>query len=205
MTTLFYDRIDAANRLAVLLRRFRSDDGVVLAIPRGGVPLGRVIADDLNWPLDVILTKKIGHPENPEYAIGAVSLESVVVDPRHSGIPSSYIQEQTEKIRQELKRRQFLFSGKSTLPKVTGKTVILVDDGIATGHTMLASIQLIRNLEPARIVVAVPVSAPEALRKIEDTADECICLLVPDDFFGVGQYYENFEQVDDEEVKRLLR
>jgi putative phosphoribosyl transferase len=200
---MFKNRQEAAHLLAQELRPYRQTDALVIALPRGGVPLGAIIAQELHLPLDIILIKKIGHPSQPEYAIGAVSMNSRVINPKID-LPTRYFDEQTELIRAELAARYDRYSqGYPPLP-VAGKTVILVDDGIATGYTMLAAAQLLRQAHAARILVAVPVAPPRASQKMGAYADDFICLQTPPDFQAVGQFYQDFSEVSHEEVVRLL-
>jgi len=199
----FENRYDAAAMLAGRLEKYRNEPGVIFAVPRGGVPIGYYLARNFNFPLELLLTKKIGHPMNSELAIGAVSLESEVVDPRHD-VPRNYIDREVKKIRKTLRERYNLFMGNRKPVDISGKTVILVDDGIATGNTMIASIELLRQKNPEKIVVAIPVAPPETAMRIKSMVDDFICLYMPDDFIGVGQFYNDFEQVSDEEVVELL-
>lgn len=201
----FENRKSAAVALIPHLEKFRNEQVIVLAIPRGGVPVGYEIARHFGWPLELVLTKKIGHPMNPEYAIGAVNLDGVLLDPAHSDVPASYIESETKRIRQQLRERARKFSGTRKPAELEGKTLILVDDGIATGFTVLASIALLRKTHPARVVVAVPVAPPSVVRKLDKTADEVIILTTPDDFFGVGQYYSDFTEVTDEDVAGYMK
>ena len=198
------DRQDAAERLAIQLQHHKGENGVVLTIPRGGVPIGVYIAKQLNMPVEVILSKKIGHPTNPEFAIGSVSMDSVDVNEK---IPVSkeYLEETVENIREELKRRYKVFMGDKKPADLEGKTVIIVDDGIATGHTLMATIELVKKKKPGKVVVAVPVAPPSAIEKLQTLVDEVICLMAPPDFYAVGQFYENFTQVSDDEVVELLK
>ncbi|MCC3155454.1 phosphoribosyltransferase family protein [Hymenobacter sp. BT770] len=203
---MFQNRQDAALRLAHRLEKYRGEDGIVLAIPRGGVPIGYVIAQQLGFPLEVVLSKKIGHPNNSEYAIGSVSLDSVAVDERTAfGIPAEYIQEQAARIQAKLRENFRLFMDGRPPTNLKGKTVIVVDDGIATGHTMVATVEAIRKSRPAKLIVAVPVAPPHAQQQLAPLVDEFVCLLLPRDFAAVGQFYVTFDQVSDEEVIRLLR
>lgn len=198
------DRQDAAERLTERLLKYRGEDGIVLAIPRGGVPIGAFIAKELGMPVEVILSKKIGHPHNPEYAIGAVSMDSVEVNESLS-ISQEYIEKETKKIQEELKRRYQLFMGSHKPTDLHNKLVILVDDGIATGHTLLATILMIKKQNPKKLIVAVPVAPPSAIEEFEPMVDELICLMAPPGFYAVGQFYENFQQVSDEEVISALK
>jgi predicted phosphoribosyltransferase len=203
---MFKNRHDAALGLAQRLEKYRGEDGIVLAIPRGGVPIGYDIARHLGWPLEVVLSKKIGHPRNSEFAIGAVSLDGVAVDERAAeGVPAEYIQEQVARIQAKLRSNFELFMGGRAPTSLTGKTVILVDDGIATGNTIRSTVQSIGSSHPAKLVVAVPVAPPQAQQQLGPLVDEFVCLLLPSEFSAVGQFYKDFEQVSDEEVIRLLR
>jgi len=202
---IFRNRVDAAEKLIPLLEKFRGENAVVLAIPRGAVPMGKHISARLNLPMGLLLVKKIGHPDNPEYAIGAVSLDHVHLDPRHTNIPQEWIQSETEKIRKTLRSRQSLYRQGSGEPELSKKTLIVVDDGLATGYTMHAAVTLLRKHHPNKVVVAVPVASPSAVRLLKNSVDELIVLSVPDDFSGVGQFYDEFEQVSDDEVMELMK
>ena len=179
MTPGFANRTDAAHQLAAHLHHLRqAPRGVVLAMPRGGVPMGAIIAKALSWPLEVVLAKKIGYPAHPEYAVEAVSLESVVLTPAVV-LPDSYPDEQVAHIWQRLQQRHLAYMGNRPPLELTGHTVVLVDDGVATGHTLLATVKLVRQQAPARVVVAVPVSSSQALGRLQAAADEVVCLLAP--------------------------
>lgn len=199
---LFEDREDAAYELAGELMEYSNTNGVILAIPRGGVPVGYVLSRELGLPLDISLSKKIGHPENPEYAIGSVSLQGVILN--SNNVPMEYIVEETKKVRDLLTKRYALYMGNRRPQSLSGKTVIIVDDGVATGSTVLATIAAVRENSPKEIVVAVPVASPEALEAIEEQADRTVCLEAPEHFSAVGQFYRNFAQLDDDEVIYLL-
>lgn len=200
---MFENRYDAAMRLVPLLKKYAEAKGVVLAIPRGAVPMGYYIAKELNLPLDLLLTKKIGHPRNPELAVGSVSMEGQVVDPRFT-MDEEFMEQETARIRAMLKDRYKKFMGNRSLIDLKDKTVIIVDDGIATGNTMLVSVDLVRHHAPKKVVVATPVASPEALRKLQKKADEVVCLYAPEDFLAVGEFYSDFSEVTDEEVIRIL-
>lgn len=205
--TLFENRDQAGRQLATLLEKYRNTSALVLAIPRGGVPVGYVISRQLELPLDIVLTKKIGHPTNPEFAIGSVSADTIVLDD-HPEISGQYIRDETNRIKELLKsryRRYRRYRDDKTAPDIKGKTVILTDDGIATGNTLLATIRTLRKKEPARVVVAVPVAPLRTCEKISREADEFICPVQPDYFPGVGAFYKDFRQVSDEEVIGLLK
>lgn len=196
---MYYDRTEAGYILAKELEKFRNKPGVVLAVPRGGVPIAYVVAKELGMPIDLLLTKKIGHPSNSEYAIGAVSLTDRYIVP-HENIPVEYIDKETERIRKRLKEMYFKFMGDTEPELLKDKTVIVIDDGVATGNTLLSTISMIRRSHPAKIVIAVPVASESAIEKLSKAADEIVCPLVPEFFYGVGAFYENFDQVSDEEV-----
>ena len=205
---MFTNREEAGRLLAKKLINYSNkSDAVVVAIPRGGVPVGAVIAKKLQIPLEIVLSKKIGHPFNKEYAIGAVTLESSVLSEFVPGISKRYIEDETSKIRKILKKRHKTYYGKAAPLSLKNKNVIIVDDGVATGNTLISSIQLIRMQEPSTIVVALPVAPPKALKKIKELTSvvTTICLSTPLNFQSVGQFYENFNQVNDQEVLKLLR
>jgi len=198
------NRKAAAQQLAGRLEKYRGAPGAVLAIPRGGVPVAAPIAKQLGMPLEVILSKKIGHPANPEFAIGSVSLDAVQVDAR-AEVPPEYIAAQVERIREGLQQKYRLYMGNRRHEYLQDRLVLLVDDGIATGKTMLATIELVKKEQPRKIVVAVPVASPKAFDSISNLVDEVVCLLVPKSFQAVGQFYEEFSQVSDELVIQLLQ
>ena len=202
---MFKDRYDAAFQLAKKLEKYKNKDGIVLAVPRGGVPLGYVIAKKLGLPLEIILSKKIGHPNNPEYAIGAVSLHGVVVNDEVMDVSKDYIQKESDRILHVLKEKYNLFMGNRKQTELKEKTVILVDDGIATGSTLMATIEVIKKSKPKEIVIAIPVAPPHTAQKISQLVDDFICLITPIEFAGVGQFYKDFSQVSDEEVIHFLQ
>lgn len=196
---MFKNRQEAANALADRLEKYKGKNGVVFSIPRGGVPIGYEIAQRLEWPLDIVLSKKIGHPTNKEYAVGAVSLTGRIFN-HNLDLDLEYIETETARIRKELQNKYHKYLDDKDPIVATDKIVILTDDGVATGHTLLSTIDLIKRDKPAKIIVAVPVSSPEALKKIEERVDEVVCLAAPVNFRAVGQFYETFDQVADEEV-----
>jgi putative phosphoribosyl transferase len=200
----FKNRIDAAQKLIPYLARYRNEQGVVLAVPRGGVPVAYPIAKAYNFPLELLMTKKIGHPAHEEFAIGAVSLEDYIIDEQIE-VPSSYIDQEVYRIREALKENYKKFMGNHNPIDLKNKVVIIVDDGIATGNTILSSIRMLRQREPKKIVVAVPVAPPDTIEKIKTQVDDFICLYTPEPFIGVGLHYMDFSQVNDEEVIHLLR
>lgn len=196
---LIKNRKEAAQKLAEKLLRYKDEDGIVMAIPRGGVPVGHEISERLNWPLEIVLSKKIGHPTNKEYAVGAVSLTGRIVN-NEVPVSEDYIDTETKNIRNELLNKYHKYMHDQDPLSITGKTVILTDDGVATGHTLLSTIDLLKRDKPTKIIVAIPVSSPGAMRKIEEQVDEAICLACPENFRSVGQFYQTFDQVTDEEA-----
>lgn len=206
---LFEDRRDAGKRLAEELEEYRGTDGLVLALPRGGAVVGFEVASALQLPLDVFISRKIGAPGNPELAIGAVAeIDGVWTDQDAVallGIPETYIQEEVDRQKQEIERRIQMYRQGGSLPPLAGKTVIVVDDGVATGYTMLAALRGIRKADPALLVAAVPVAPEETLWKVSREADRTVCLATPEPFLAVGFHYVGFEQVSDQEVVDLLQ
>jgi putative phosphoribosyl transferase len=200
---ILQDRKEAATLLSAKLEKYQSSDAVILAVPRGGVPIGYEISKNLHLPLDIILSKKIGHPLNKEFAIGAVSLDSSFID-EHPDISAAYIENEIKKLRASLLEKYNLYMGDRKPTDVKGKIVILVDDGIATGNTLLACIAMLRKSKPKKIVVAVPVVPFDTVGAIQQKADEFVYLIASKNFRGVGGFYEDFEQVNDDEVIRML-
>ncbi|MDO9554487.1 phosphoribosyltransferase [Rhodonellum sp.] len=205
MSILFRNRNEAALLLADQLIKYRGKDGIVLSIPRGGVPMAAIVAKNLGFPLEIILSKKIGHPLNPEYAIGSVTMDTVLVDDSIADVDKSYIKNEIDRLSKELKKRFEFFMGNRKPASLKNKIVIVVDDGIATGHTMKSTIESIRKENPKELIVAVPVAPPRTAREVREMVDELICLHTPDDFYGVGQFYADFGQVSDDEVIALLK
>lgn len=205
---MFQDRFEAGKKLAEALSEYKGKKNVlILAIPRGALQIGEVLHKELGAPLDVILTKKIPHPMSDEYAIGAVGLGGeYFVDPEAAeGISAEYIETQRARLAKLLEERYRKYHGEWKFPSLKGKIVLLVDDGIATGSTMLAAIHVVRKMGAKKIVVAVPVSPPEPLFRIKGEADEVVCLLTTADFFAIGQFYSEFPQLEDEEAIEILR
>jgi predicted phosphoribosyltransferase len=201
---IFRNRFDAGSQLAVQLEKYRNTDAIVLALPRGGVPVAYEIASSLGLPMEVSLNKKIGHPNNKEFAIGSVSLNDIFLNPSVT-IPEDYVKTEVGNIRKVLQERLRQYMGEKALTSLEGKNVILVDDGLATGSTMVAAIHSARKENPAKVIVAVPVSPKETARRIYQLADEFICLDIPEYFYGVGQFYMDFHQLEDAEVEDLLK
>ena len=201
----FIDRYDAAMQLARHLKRYRKEEGVILAVPRGGVPIGYYLARYLDFSLDLLMTKKLGHPDNEEYAVGAVGLEDSIIEHAADGLPEGYIEQETTRIRQLLAEQYKKFMGEKKPADIRGKTVIVVDDGVATGRTILVTLRMLRNKQPGKLVVAVPVASREAAERIRQEVDDFICLYAPSPFFGVGRFYRDFSQVEDKEIMKLLK
>jgi len=204
-----HDRREAGAVLAARLAEYAGrPQGLVLAVPRGGVPVGEVIAEELRLPLDVFLVRKLGVPQQPEFAFGAIAEGGIRVLNRDVIAAVGLTREQVERIsaeeQQELDRRARAYRGEARAPDLRHRTAVLVDDGVATGSTMYAAVMALRQLEPDRIVVAVPVGAPEALALLQQAADEVICPLAADPFDAVGSWYEEFPQVSDAEVRASL-
>jgi predicted phosphoribosyltransferase len=206
----FHDRIDAGRQLAARLSAYADRPEVlVLALPRGGVPVGYEAARALHAPLDVFLVRKLGVPEQEELAMGAIATGGVrVINEevvRRLRLPPELLDEVAEQEMQELERRERRYRGHRPPPNVRGKTVILVDDGLATGSTMRAAVAALRQQKPARIVVAVPVGAAETCADLEREADEVVCVHTPEPFYAVGLWYGDFTQTSDDEVRYLLK
>ncbi|WP_353662515.1 phosphoribosyltransferase [Hydrogenimonas sp. SS33] len=210
---MFKDRVEAGERLADAVEALGPfDDPIVLALPRGGVPVGYEVAKRIGAPLDVIIVRKLGAPFNPEFAIGALvegEPERVVLNEEavyRLGVGKAYLDQVIAKEREEMHRRQARYRGEANpLENLEGKTVILVDDGIATGYTMKAALAAIREQRPRRIIVAVPVAPLDVLPEMKRLADEVVVLETPEPFWAVGAHYERFDQTSDEEVIELLQ
>jgi predicted phosphoribosyltransferase len=203
---MFKDRFDAGGRLADALSKYRNDpDAIILAIPRGALQIGKVLHQRLGLPLDIIVTKKIPHPMSEEFAVGAVGPDGeYFLTESASGIDQEYIEREKKRIEKAVEEKYARYRGKRPKPEIEGKTVIIVDDGIATGSTMMAAIHVIRKQKAAKIVVAVPVGPPDTVAAMGKVADEVVCLITPQMFFAIGQFYENFVQVEDEEAIAIL-
>jgi putative phosphoribosyl transferase len=207
---IFRDRTEAGRLLAAKLARYVDrPDVLVLALPRGGVPIGHEVARALHAPMDVFIVRKLGVPGHEEFAMGAVATGGVRVLNEQVvsalGIPDYVIEAVAAWEQQELERRERLYRGNRPPPEVRGMTVILVDDGLATGSTMLAAVQALRKLGPARIVVAVPVASPDTCELLKSEVDEIVCAATPEPFYAVGLWYRDFSQTTDEEVRELLQ
>lgn len=205
--TTFQDRSDAGKKLAELLMKYKGKEAVVLALTRGGVPVGKELARALVCPLEVLVVKKLGHPDNPEYAVGAVAVDGSVVlnEAETSHLDAEWLKNEIEKKRKEAEERQRFLRGARSVGELTDKIAIIVDDGIATGLTMQAAILQVKKRKPKKVVVAVPVSPADTKKVLEKRVDDFVAVSVPLIFMGaIGAYYEHFDQVSDEEVKALL-
>jgi predicted phosphoribosyltransferase len=204
----FKHRTEAGERLGEALRERDIDVDIVLAIPRGGLPLGRAVADALDVPLDIVVASKIGAPGNPEYAIGAVASDGSVWRNEEAfrgvGADEAYFEQQRRTEAENARQKADRYRGERSEPDLTGKTIAVVDDGVATGSTVRASLKMLDKTDAERVVVAVPVGPPETIRELETMADEVVCLKTPEGFRGVGQFYDRFDQVSDEEAMAYL-
>lgn len=206
---MFKDRTDAGEQLADLLERQEVTGDIVLAIPRGGLPIGRVVADELGVPLDVIVSKKIGAPRNPELAVGSAAsdgsiwlndelIERLDLDPEH-------IRKKGDEVAEQAREKAERYRGGDTAPDLDGRDVLIVDDGIATGATMIACARLAREAGASNVIIAVPVGPPNTIEDLHSEADEVFCAQAPPHFQAVGQFYDSFRQVSDDEAIDLLR
>ena len=204
---IFKDRVDAGKQLADKLQKYRGADTIVFAIPRGGVVIGYEVAIALNAPLEVIIPRKIGAPGQPELAIGAIGDGISVLDEqtiRYLNVSEKYIQEEIERQRREVERRWQIYRKDKPFPDISNKTVLLVDDGIATGYTTMAAARALRKKNPGKLVLAVPVAPSDSVERLKPEVDELVVLEMPEPFFAVGSWYEEFEQTTDAEVVDLL-
>jgi len=205
----FSDRVDAGKRLASTLADFEGKNAIVLAIPRGGVVVGYEISKALNLPLDVIIPHKIGAPDNPELAIGAITEDgTVILDENlvaYIGVPKSYIKEESERQKHEIERRLEMYRQGVPYPNLKGRHVIIVDDGIATGSTMKAALASVKNRGAKTVTVAVPVGPPSTIEELKKRADRVVSIYTPEYFQAIGQFYADFSQTTDAEVIQLLK
>lgn len=210
-SNLFRDRAHAGQELAKALLHLKSEQPVVLALPRGGVPIAFEAATLLTAPLDVVLVRKIGAPGDEELALGAVidgaNPQTVINQALLQQInpPPGWFEEEMQRQLAELERRRQHYCGDRPAPSLAGRCVIVIDDGIATGATMRAALKGLHQAQPRRIVLAVPVGPRDVIEALQNDVDELICLAMPEPFIGVGRHYENFDQTSDEEVIELLR
>ena len=206
----FRNRIDAGQILAQHLQSYKDrPDTLVLALPRGGVPVAYEVARELNAPLDVFIVRKLGVPGHEELGMGAIATGGVRIlhegIVREMGIPQHAIDVVSEREQRELERREQLYRGDRPAPRIEGRTVIIVDDGLATGSSMKAAVQALRQRGPARLIVAVPTAPAETCNQFKEIADEVVCAITPEPFFAVGGSYGDFSQTTDEEVRDLMQ
>lgn len=206
---MFRDRTDAAQQLAEKLKGREFRNPLVVAIPRGGVVTGAVLARELGADLDVVLARKLRAPLQPELAVGALSEAGEIYLNHHAdevlGITEEYLAEERQRQLGEIARRKQLFRQVKPQEPVAGRSVIVTDDGIATGSTMIAALQMIKTQQPHETIVAVPVASPDRLVAVRQWCDEIVCLLAPQSFWAIGQFYQDFAQVEDEQVVEILR
>lgn len=206
---IFHDRAEAGRMLAEELAGFVKKDALVLAIPRGGVVIAAELARLLKLTIDLIIPRKIGAPHNPEVAIGAVTQDgTTILDHRMIemlGINQEELEDRITKQVNEIRRRLILYGAGQNIEKSSGRQLIVVDDGVATGYTMQAALRSARGYGPKELVVAIPVAPRDTLRLLEKEVDRAVCLTVPEDFYAVGQFYEDFEQTKDAEVIEIMR
>jgi predicted phosphoribosyltransferase len=207
-TPRFRDRTDAGEQLGAALRERGLEADLVLAVPRGGLPLGRAVADALDAPLDVVVASKIGAPGNPEYALGAVASDGTVWRNeqaiRAAGASEAYVREQRGVEAGNAREKADSYRGGRPEPELAGTAVVVVDDGVATGSTLRACLRMLDTAGSRQVVVAVPVGPPGTVRDLRDLADEVVCLATPAGFRSVGQFYDRFDQVSDEEAMSYL-
>jgi putative phosphoribosyl transferase len=205
---LFKNREEAGRKLADALKEFKGKDVVVLGIPRGGVVVANEVAKALGAPLDVVVTRKIEAPGEPEYALGAVTQEGEVIMDRQAaeslGASPAYLDDQVRKKREEVKERMERLRGDKPYPKLEGRVVVIVDDGIATGSSVSAAVMSVKKRKPKEVVVAVPVAPADAVQMLTEEGARVVCLETPGPFLAIGEFYGDFDQVEDMEVKRIL-
>jgi len=206
--SLFKDRLDAGRRLAELLADLKGERCAVIAIPRGGVVVGYVVASELDAPLEVTVPRKIGAPGDPELAVGAVAEDGTIYVEesvaKTLGVRDDWIRIEAERELEEVRRRIAVYREGKALPDLSEYAVIIVDDGVATGATMIATARFLRKMNPRKLIIAVPVAPPEILPKLSSEADDVRCVATPSPFFAIGQFYQDFSQLSDSEVLEYL-
>jgi predicted phosphoribosyltransferase len=204
---IFENRTDAAEQLAAALSQYRNKNPLVLAIPRGAVPMAKIIADELNGEFDVVLVRKLGAPGNPEFAIGSIDETGWVYLADYAdrvGANKEYIKSEVARQLETIRRRRSEYTPVRPPIDPAGRIVIVVDDGLATGSTMISALHALRSKNPAELICAVPVAPPDTVEKVGESADRVVCLSTPLNFSAVAQFYREFQQVTDEEVIALL-
>jgi predicted phosphoribosyltransferase len=207
MSIHFESRADAARKLAHALARYRGRNPLVLAVPRGAVPMGRIVADELEGELDVVLVRKLRSPFSPEFAVGAIDESGWTYVADHAasaGADADYLEREKQAQMETLRKRRTQYTPARPPIDAKERIVIVVDDGLATGASMIAALHAARARQPARLICAVPVAAPDSLERVRPLADELVCLEAPIEFYAVGQFYRDFPQVEDDEVVAIL-
>lgn len=205
--TYFKNRTDAGKRLAMKLLKYKDEDAIVIALPRGGVVVAKEVAKLLDVPLDIVIVRKIGHKENPEYAIGAVSEDGKVFLGQEAQllVGAQWLNAEIQKQITEAKRRRNQYKPNKSKPDIKDKTVIVVDDGVATGYTLMSALDSIKKGGAKKIIVGVPVAPEDTIVKLQKIVDEVVVAIRPQFFLGaIGAYYDEFDQVSDEQVKKIL-
>lgn len=206
---MFADRLDAGQRLAAALAGYRDSRPLILAVPRGGVVVAAPVAQSLQADLDIVIARKVGLPGNPELAVAAVAPDGEALFNRSAlrayGLQPADLEDGVRRETAEIARRAAAYRGERPQPRLKGRTVIVIDDGLATGFTVEAALRYIRRGQPERLVLAVPVAPPDTVTRLRPQVDELVCLAQPEPFYAVGQFYQSFEQLEDGEVTAILK